>query len=420
MAGPIRWDNVNSRGNGDAIHGLNSAGNMFNNGFAQLGDVLKQSEAIQAGNWQNTRQNNTNAYLDEVAKYRTAEDLRGAQQSGVLDQLRQSFGYQIDADKVRNAGDTRAAALMDQAVKQVGYDNTMTDARQSGTRDQIMSMINSGDPKQIAQGQAMLQQVQLRNEAELQAAARDAGRQQTTWGQADKTFDLNQDRGRQEITASQAGIVNAQGMLGVARQNAGIQAQSVAQQGRSIDFNISTALADREAAMAAGRAASVRKGLEDSGNLYASGGVFSGKHAPQLLEQLTKAGIGDDAGERSAMIERANEMARKGITIKTPDGKQSMKITEIPLAAVQAALLGSNDQMINGWNQGYANSFEKNLTKILEQQNIVQGANGKPVLSNKMVSDLDDFRGAIRGATDAPVAIRPMNPQRPPQQKQKY
>ena len=110
---------------------LNAAQNSVNTGFDKLTDVFSQYRETDRANWENGKENNTQAFLDRLAQYKTPEELAAAQASGQLDALKAQFGAQIDRDAVRGAEANQADVLMRRiaAQNQHADDKTNRDAR---------------------------------------------------------------------------------------------------------------------------------------------------------------------------------------------------------------------------------------------------------------------------------------------------
>lgn len=184
MATPITWQNVSGPSLAEASRPLDSAARAFDMGFGALNGVLQQRNRIADQNHLTGRENNTAAFQDAVAKYRTVDELKAAQASGVFDQLLSSLGPNIDNKAIRGAVDSRLTGLMTQQKQAGEFDNWQTDFNQAGERDAILADINSGDPARVAAGQQRLAASKLREKAALSLAGNNAAYQQVERGRA--------------------------------------------------------------------------------------------------------------------------------------------------------------------------------------------------------------------------------------------
>jgi len=145
MAGPITWRSIFSQQPDTAARLMESAQRSFNGGFAVLDNVLKQRQQTESDNWGIVKENNTDAVLDKLASFRTPEELAAAQASGELDQFRQQFGRQIDADAVRNAEGAALDTLYDRIGKQRTFNDSTAELEQRPLINQFMAKYSQGD-----------------------------------------------------------------------------------------------------------------------------------------------------------------------------------------------------------------------------------------------------------------------------------
>lgn len=202
MASPITWRNVEAPDLRGAATMLQLANNGFNSGFDKLNQVLQNEQATAEANWKMQRDNNTQAFLDSINQYRTAEDFQAAQQAGALDKVRSQFGTQIDRAAIRAAEDGRLAVLQGRDVQAINYGNTMQDHKEAPTKQQVMADILAGKlkPEDLQQYSG--------NRFFLDAAGklRDVSRQNTEWNQADTRFQQDKEMHPLNIEAKRASI----------------------------------------------------------------------------------------------------------------------------------------------------------------------------------------------------------------------
>lgn len=408
MAQPIRWDNVNGAGLSEAGRPLEAAQRSFLGAFDTVGNVLQQRQQLEDQNWQNTRTNNTNAFLDAVAKYRSPEELRAAQaQGGALDQLRSGFGNQVDANAIRGAADAQVAKLQQQAQQEVAYNHMMTDERVAPLADKFKQASLNGDKVGMAAAQAEYEKLGGRDLAGLVSYADTRQQQMVQRGRDTQTFD-NQLRAATDLhntSVKSLAVADAN----IAQSNASVRASD--SQVKYNQFNMDRTTKLDDAAIAAGRAEATKKALKDAGNIYADG-VYNGSQSGDLMQTMVKNKIGDNDEDRSNIIKYLNQIQKDGIKITSPDGKQSITVHDLPLSAVEAAVNSASDSWWRvGWNTGAAKDMKANLTEILRTQ--YQDGNGQ--LRNKAVDDLAAFNQAIANARQNAPGIMPNRTPRPKQ-----
>jgi len=233
MAGPITWQNVNQGDASTAWRAMDSAQKSFNGSFDGLTNILKSRESVDASNVVVQGKNNTNSYLNQVAELgKTPEMLQKAITDGSLDKLRASFGPNIDHNATRGAAETMLNDRYAQAKAGIEYGNMSADARDAQVRDQISGLTAQG---KTGEAQALLDNHQnMRNKADLYKGF-DARTQEellrsragVAHDQSVKQFGYNRENQLhgQKIADGQLNV--SQGQLGVARQNASINAAGV-------------------------------------------------------------------------------------------------------------------------------------------------------------------------------------------------
>lgn len=145
MSRPITWQNLQQSSFGDASRGMALAQDSFKSGFQSVQDVLNKQEATAEANWKQAKDNNTQAFLDEISKYRTPEEYQAALASGELAAKRQQFGAQIDQAAVRTAQDGRLALLQDRTLKANQYADQAQERDARPIVDQLSMMALSED-----------------------------------------------------------------------------------------------------------------------------------------------------------------------------------------------------------------------------------------------------------------------------------
>lgn len=135
MASPITWRNVEGPDLGQAMRGMGLAQVGFNAGFDKLNEVVKDQEKVGFDNWDAQKQNNTQAFLEQMRQYRTPEELAAAQASGQLDT--QKYSAQIDRAAVGAALDGRESILQKRGTDGINYKTAVDTAADAPILDQI-------------------------------------------------------------------------------------------------------------------------------------------------------------------------------------------------------------------------------------------------------------------------------------------
>jgi hypothetical protein len=412
MGAPITWQNVNGPSPAQASAPLSSASQTFNDAFASLRGVLQEREAVDNANWQNQKANNTTSFLDTVAaKYKTPEALAAAQQSGELDQLRQSFGTQIDADKVRGAADARMVALQQQAREGLAYQHMMTDERVAPILDKYKAAIlkpGGGGNDEAQALQAEYAKLGGRNLADLSKAADDRGWQINERGMA-------LDKHGMDLRVGQSTIDHQRATEQTSLIQANAQASQAASQAASTKYIIDSGTADRATAKAAGQAAAVFKALDTSGNMYGSDGIYTGGKADELYKYMRENKVaGDNSDKQAHLMDRLTEIQKNGIQATSQNGKRILNadgtpliIHDLPMAAIKQALTSAGDPVnwtVNPWqiNKGPADNFEEALKKIVGSAVVDEKGNAKV----KALQDLLQYNDATTRVTENAAPIR--------------
>lgn len=187
MAQPITWQTVTGPSLAEASRPMEAASRSFNEAFSGLDNVLKQRQAIETGNWDQTKLNNTNALLGAVQEPKTPEEF--AAKEAQLRQMLTGYGAQVDPIAARAALDGRMATLQQRGLANIQYTGAVAEEADRPKRDLALSLYARGN---FAGGDAVAAEVQ-RNKAALYEASRLGQRRVTTEGQADTTFSNNQE-----------------------------------------------------------------------------------------------------------------------------------------------------------------------------------------------------------------------------------
>lgn len=241
MANPITWQNVNGPNLAEALRPLQAAQNSFNGAFAGLGDILKERTAIEAANAVQLKQNNTQAFLDQVAQLgQTPEKLQAALQSGQINQLRSSFGNEIDKAATRGAGEALLADRYKQVQAATEFGNAMLNEKTAPIMDRFKSASINGDKDAMEKARAEYSALGGKHGSDLESFAQNASRDNMKWDETQKGWVRDEKRFTADIQhmANQDKI--AQGQLDNSRAQTANQARqisaNIANQDKELDL----------------------------------------------------------------------------------------------------------------------------------------------------------------------------------------
>lgn len=144
---PITWRNVEAPSFRDAILAGAQAQQSFNSGFDSLNKLVDQETKTNIANWDNTKNNNTQEFLNQLNQYRTPEELQAAQASGALDALRQRYGPQVDQAAIRTAEDGRLSTLQQRSLTGIDFKNKSLENELRPQIQQATALAAAGDKK---------------------------------------------------------------------------------------------------------------------------------------------------------------------------------------------------------------------------------------------------------------------------------
>ena len=379
MAGPITWRTVNGPSLAEASRPLEAAQRSFMGAFDGLRGTLKESEAFDKELWKRQDQEATQDALGKIYQAQTVDQMNALNQSGTLDQGVAANGARIDRAAVNALRDGRVSTLQNQATQAITYKNTMLDDAQANDVRRINTLALT-DP--TAASAELAKNPDLRKSFEIAknidasaqtAVERDRAKQRFGFDiseeqrKADEEAQRKllrpialkeaQDKAAQDALLRPIAVKQAQDALLNGPAARAAQAASVAASTESV----LTSKANRDRIVAeAEKAREVKRlGVALDGNVYAEG-VYKDSNAVDLAKIMKDYSIGgkdeDAGGVRSDITQRLNKLAREGVKVVGPDGKE--EILPIPLGAVKAALLASTDS----WGpDNFGSSFEREL-----------------------------------------------------------
>ena len=278
MANPITWQNVNGPNLAEALRPLQAAQSSFGNVFTGLGDILKDRSAIETANAAQIAKNNTQTYLDEVARLgATPEQLQGAIQSGQLDKLRSSFGSAIDKAATRGAGETLLADRYKQVQAATEFGNTMLNEKTAPVMDRFKQATITGDKEAMEKARADYAALGGKHAADLESFAQNAARDNMKWDETQKGWVRDEKKLAADIQHMKNQDANAAAQTAIAGRNAAVNEAELGMRREDMGFKredraedriskVSTALGalgSRSATSAEGTAA-IFKGIADN------------------------------------------------------------------------------------------------------------------------------------------------------------
>lgn len=325
MSRPITWQNVNTP-TSDPLQALALAQSSFKSVFAGLGDTLKQYENTADANQKQIRDNNTQAFLDSINKYRTPEEYQAALASGELDAGK--YGAQIDRAAARAAMDGRLSVLQDRTVKanQFADQQQERDARPIVDRLNVMALSEDKDLRKSAKealgiyaGNGMLPKA-----SEIAGKMRDTDHQNVEWDRAEKKFADDM-----LTTASKRRVDNAH----INQANAA--AEHYRAESSSSTASLKAALAASKAEKAAAELL-IKNSPMDAGTMN----TYEGK--TKFMEGLKKLGIPADEAESAyrTLADTYGNGVRVGVNDKGEDIRIGLPVSTA-LSAVEAAGMDS-------------------------------------------------------------------------------
>ena len=393
MAGPITWRTVQGASLADASRPLEVAQRTISGAFDSLGGLVKEQQAINQATIDREDDANVQSFLNRLQAVKSPEEMAALQASGELGTMMSALKPKQQA-MVRGADDVRTNSLMQQVTARNAFETQAKTAQYAPIKDRALSLSMAGDK---AGALALLEQNPgMPGQADIHRAITTDDQSRMRW-----------DRDRKKWSWEDANQKHTESLRSLQRDQAE-ESLAASRENREVSRENRELLADqREAATAAAKLEAERQFLKDSGNIY-SEGVLTANDSQELMEMMVKNGIGDDNGERQAIIKRLLDMGELDAKYIGEDGKPSSKKIPIPKGLAKQAILGSQDQWVNGWNQGFANSAEENLRNSLLGVREMTTPDGRPYKQNSAVFDYDAYMQNRVGAakTPAPVATK--------------
>lgn len=411
MSRPITWQTINAPSLGDPNRSMQGVTQSIGDAFTPLREQLRAYQGNEAKNWEVGKENNTEAFMAQLtSRYKTPQELAAAQASGELDQLRSSFGAQIDQARTREALDNRGSVLQQRDLTKRTYDNLVIEDTIRPQMQEALSYIQKNDrtgfdnflldPKNAAlkamkQGDlmGMLKKVEFENAEEGRRVSQD-GRNAATLAETLRNGEASRDNmlAGQKNADAQLGIQRQQ-MLNTAAHQRATAANQAARLKMEEDLAIERDLDRKDAKRTLETQGRMAAALKD--NLYKDG-VYNGTQAPELSKTMLDAGLfKDDAGARAEVLNRfkTNEI---DINVRGADGKMVRTMVPIPVGALKQALLTAEDHWYRAGGAGVASNAAANLRTILQSHYSSTDSDGKTVVRNRAVDDYEAYQ-ALQG-----------------------
>lgn len=403
MMAAITWRNVNGPSLAEASRPLEAAQRTISGSFDSLNNLLNRQETIDASNWDQIKQNNTQAFMDKLYSAQGADGFKRMQDSGELQRMLGQYGAQIDRAAARGAMDGRLATLQQRDVANINYNNTMTDTAQADDVRRI-SMLTLTDPNAAA--------AELAARPDLRAAVQLAqgidSRRQTLvdrsradtrfgWDTADAAFkeqkrpleidklndELKDGPARRALQAAQADALKAQA------------AASRAEAERKLAENSPSALADKRFEEF------VKNSPLDKGTIDTA----EGKKA--LFEGLKNLGLNDS--QKSDILFNLNKYYSQGVAVGTDSKGKPIRLP-LPVSVVLDAVQGSTENPIASIVPGWSRRGDDVANIIDRRFGVFDDGTPNPAYRDSRDRELIDTMQAIQAIRNARSNVLATNP----------
>lgn len=369
----ITWRNVDAPSFQGASAILTGAQQSIDSGFNKFNELIKQRETMDTANWENAKQNNTQAFLDQLSQYRTPEELKAAQESGVLNRLREASGAQIDRAGIRGAEDARYGALQQRALTNIDYGNKTLE-QELRPQIQIATSLAATDKAKYDEYMANNPRLQEFMGGKLAATA-------VTADQAAQK--LKSELASAQATQSQATAQTA--AIPINAEASRIQANAAAQSARSLE---SQRLIDSFAKVDELAKAPTSVGVYKQGDLTAEGATDS------LVKELTAAKV--EPNKISNIVAAVRTLSPDGkFAIRDKDGKEVTRIP-IPMTVVKDAAIQAN--AYSWFDVTSGPKMDKYLLKTLSSKSFQKSAQEEYEASKKKAVEQAEQVGKLRNA----------------------
>ena len=401
------WQTVAAPNFGEASRMIQAAQQNMGAGFDTLNGLLKKQEDLDAANAAVIKNNNTQAFLDQITKFQNTKDFQAAQGSGVFDQMQKQFGDNYDRVAVRAALDGRLAALQGRDLQGEQYKDGMQKAVEAPLmRQALVASLNkdtAGFNKVVAENpNAMFL-------PEVLAKNRDLQHQDVTWQQdATASKDAHLAAGSKlQVDKAQIGHLGATAKAALINANA--NAASTSEEKTNLKLQLAATKAQQNAAELLIKNSPLDAGTMDT-------------YAGQQAFEKALGDLGLHPAQANAVRQEYTKRFGNGVLVGYKDPtKPKTKDNEVriglPVSTALAGVKGTEDDWLraNWLGNSYrgANAVDKVL-KLMDEPNYVdslqqalqaQGLQYSPLRSGSdsstAVSDLKSFLPRGRGELSA-------------------
>lgn len=378
----ITWRNIDAPSFRDAILAGSEARQSINAGFDSFNKIVDQESKTNIANWDNTAKNNTEKfYADVASQFKTPEEYQAALKSGLVDQMRQQYGAQIDQTGARKYMEERPGILMDRLTKEQAYTDAQTERGQreyiNGFKQAIAAASTPEELATLRQGlntYGSLGHINPVAAASLVDQAVNRGRTLVSDAQAAEKLKSDIEHQRKMERASLMQAQASQTQAGAAVQNANtLEGQRLVEAFSKIDDLAKTPPA---------------VGAYKRGDLTAEGATDT------LVKTLTAAKVNPD--RISNIVAAVRSLSPDGkFAIRDKDGKEVTRIP-IPMSVVEDAAMQANAY---SWFDSRAGSkMEKYLLQTLSSKKFQQSAKDEFDASRVKATEQADQLAKLRAA----------------------
>lgn len=353
MSRPITWQNVNAP-TSDPLQALALAQGSFKSVFSGLNDQIKQYENTSEANWKQMKDNNTQAFLDEISKYRTPEEYQAALASGALDAQRQQYGVQLDRAAARNAQDGREAVLQSRALADINFKNAQEDQATAALKEQFKVAAANGDTAAMANLQKQLEG--KRGSGDLAIMGKDQERKLVLDARGDITFGQGIETHEQQkkLWPGQLIAQNDAHNLAVAQQQELRARHLDSLPGGKLERAARKAQGERE-----------YRAYQESGMFGKGYSDDPTTNVSNLKDLVVQSHFGKKDTEGTAAV---MEVLRKNPNYTYGSGENATKVGYPPAVVQKALELTKKDSSFLGMGGGYNDNFKKAFKGALDAE----------------------------------------------------
>ena len=382
MATPITWQSI-ARPDFDPVNkGLLQTAALFNSAVDGFKDPLKEANATVQQNWNQGKENNTNALLNKFAGFKTAEEAQAALESGAVAEMLGGYGAQVDGSAVRAAQQNLVSNLQKKAIEADTYQQAQLAAAERDPIGQAQVLINTGNYDGLNEflntvGLSSPTQAILLSDAEKHKAFKDKVEQDK------QKFTNELLNGESERNYRLANVVTQQDANNVQRLQ--ILADSEREERKLEDARRK----EHAALLKEDKASQQKKGLYGSGSLDTAEGRAS--FIKSMREDLL---MPDNAIED--VLDQFYDKFRGGLrkyTIKGKDGKTRIESLPIPVNTAVEAVAANPDILGNGslWSRR-GDTAKTYLERKLDDVNFYNNE-WKPAVRARDLEELERLSG---------------------------